>query len=101
MTPSSVASLLVAALALLGRPCPRNTAVARLLLQRASSDVALSPVEHETCRDLAEALDTEADEPVSPLHRTPPASPVTDWGSARRQHLLRQPPEWEVRRVTA
>jgi hypothetical protein len=101
MTPSSVASLLVAALALLGRPCPRNTAVARLLLQRASSDAALSPVERETCRDLAEALDTDADEPVSPPHCAVPASPITDWGSACRQHLLRQPPEWEGRRVTA
>jgi hypothetical protein len=58
MTSSSVASLLVAALAMLGRPCPRNTAAARLLLQRASGHDDLSPAERETCRDLADALDS-------------------------------------------
>ena len=60
MTPSSVASLLVAALAMLSRPCPRNTAAARLLLRRATSDIALSPAERETCREIAEALDARA-----------------------------------------
>lgn len=61
MTSRSVVSLLVAALAMLGRPCPRNTAAARLLLRRASSDTALSPAERETCREIAETLDPGLD----------------------------------------
>lgn len=68
MTSSSAASLLVAALAMLGRPCPRNTTAARLLLQRASSDTTLSPAERETCREFAETLDTGLD-PRTPAQR--------------------------------
>jgi len=99
MTSSSVASLLVAALAMLGRPCPRNTAAARLLLQRASSDTALSPAERETCREIAEVLDADTDGGSQLRHPAPPERPITDWGSARRQTLLRQPREWIGRRV--
>ncbi|MCU0809496.1 MAG: hypothetical protein MUE59_00385 [Thiobacillaceae bacterium] len=91
MTPSSVASLLVAALALLGRPCPRNTAVARLLLQRASSDAALSSVERETCREIAETLDTGLDlyTPAQPPGQ--PKRSITDRGLERRHYLSRLP----------
>jgi hypothetical protein len=99
MTSSSVASLLVAVLAMLGRPCPRNTATARLLLQRASRHAGLSPAERDTCRDLAEALDTEAGEQVPQPQRPSPARALTDWGPTRRQHLLRQRPRRTDRRV--
>ncbi|MHB1077148.1 hypothetical protein [Thiobacillus sp.] len=59
MTPSPVASLLVAALVVLRQPCARNKATARLLLERAAEYDSLSPAEREACRDLADDLDIE------------------------------------------
>lgn len=50
-------SLLVAALALLSRRCPRNETSAALLLQRVALSGALSPVEREICQKLAEELE--------------------------------------------
>jgi hypothetical protein len=94
MTSSSVASLLVAALAMLSRPCPRNTAAARLLLRRASSDTALSPAERDTCLDLAEALDGKAYGEGQPLAVAAPPQPITDWGAAHRQRVLREVRQW-------
>lgn len=58
-TASPVASLLVAALLVLRQPCVRNLATARLLLERASADDGLTPVEREACRSLADDLDLE------------------------------------------
>ena len=51
------APLLVAALALLSRRCPRNNISAALLLQRVALSTALSPVEREICQKLAEELE--------------------------------------------
>jgi hypothetical protein len=91
MTSSSVASLLVAALAMLGRPCPRNAAAARLLLQRASSDTGLSPAERETCREIAETLDTGLDR-YTPAQRPGQSKrSITDRGLERRDYLSRLP----------
>lgn len=56
---SPVASLLVAALLVLRQPCVRNQATARLLLERASADDSLTPVEREACRSLADDLDLD------------------------------------------
>lgn len=50
-------SLLVAALALLNRRCPRNEISAALLLQRAALSPTLSPTEREICQTLAEELE--------------------------------------------
>ncbi len=49
--------LLVAALALLHRPCPRNASRAALLLQRAALCATLTPVEREICQSLADELE--------------------------------------------
>lgn len=51
------ASLLVAALVVLRRPCARNLGTARLLLERAADDPNLSHAEREACRSLADELD--------------------------------------------
>ncbi|MES2369534.1 MAG: hypothetical protein V4554_08580 [Pseudomonadota bacterium] len=64
MTPSPVASLLVAALVVLRQPCARNKAAARLLLERAAEYDSLSPAEREACRTLADDLDIERTEPA-------------------------------------
>ena len=64
MTPSPVASLLVAALVVLRQPCARNKATARLLLERAAEYDSLSPVEREACRNLADDLDIERADPA-------------------------------------
>jgi hypothetical protein len=53
-------SLLVAALVMLHRPCPRNQATATLLLSRAAQDSALSSAEREACQRLADELDCDA-----------------------------------------
>lgn len=53
------ASLLVAALVMLRHPCPRNTATARMLLERAARHDALSTIEQETCHTLADDLDRD------------------------------------------
>jgi hypothetical protein len=81
MNSSSVASLLVAALAMLSRPCPRNTA-------------ALSPAERDTCLDLAEALDAKAYGEGQPLAVAATPQPITDWGVAYRQRVLREVRQW-------
>lgn len=51
------ASLLIAALALLHRRCPRNELNAARLLQRAALSHTLSPAEREVCQSLAEDLE--------------------------------------------
>jgi hypothetical protein len=101
MKSSSVVSLLVAALAMLGRPCPRNTAVARLLLQRASLHDDLSAVERDTCLNLAESLDAEADTKGQARDVAVPPRPITDWGATQRQQLLRETRQWMAHRVSA
>lgn len=74
MRTSSTASLLVAALVMLRRPCARNKATAQLLLERAAEHSELTPAEREACLDLAEDLDIERPEPA--VVRTPqPAAP--------------------------
>ncbi|MBN8764347.1 MAG: hypothetical protein J0I76_09675 [Thiobacillus sp.] len=59
-----VASLLVAALVVLRQPCARGKATARLLLERAAEFDGLTAIEREACRNLADDLDIERDEPV-------------------------------------
>jgi hypothetical protein len=59
MSPSPVASLLVAALVVLRLPCARNQATARLLLARAAEHDSLTAAEREACRQLADDLDIE------------------------------------------
>lgn len=51
------APLLIAALALLHRRCPRNELNAARLLQRAALSITLSPAEREVCQSLAEDLE--------------------------------------------
>jgi len=82
MTPSPVASLLVAALVVLRQPCARNKATARLLLERAAEYDSLSPAEREACRNLADDLDIERAEPA-PLH-----APID---TTRRRHAAPNP----------
>lgn len=101
MKSSSVVSLLVAALAMLGRPCPRNTAVARLLLQKASLHDDLSPVERDTCLNLAETLDAGADAEGQARSAATPPRRITDWGAAHRQQLLREARQWKPHRIPA
>lgn len=48
--------LLIAALALLNRRCPRNASRAALLLQRAALCDTLTPGEREVCLSLADEL---------------------------------------------
>lgn len=55
-TPDPLAPLLIGALALLNRRCPRNETHAALLLQRAAQSPALDPVEREVCQGLADEL---------------------------------------------
>ena len=75
MRTSSTASLLVAALVMLRRPCNRNQATAQLLLERAAEHSELTPAEREACLNLAEDLDIERPGPA--LIRTPrPATPL-------------------------
>ncbi|MCD6706492.1 MAG: hypothetical protein LT080_08585 [Thiobacillus sp.] len=75
MRTSPTASLLVAALVMLRRPCARNKATAQLLLERAAEHSELTPAEREACLNLAEDLDIERPEPA--LIRTPrPAAPL-------------------------
>ena len=101
MTSSSAASLLVAALAVLARPCPRNTAVARLLMRRASRHDALSPAERETCRALADAMEESPDGwglvPEAIAH----ARLVTNPEEPRRQSLPVRPRAWTDIRIHA
>ena len=59
MRTSSTASLLVAALVMLRRPCARNKATAQLLLERAAEHSELTPAEREACLDLADDLDCD------------------------------------------
>lgn len=59
------ASLLVAALVMLRRPCARNRITASMLLARAARDTALSPAEREACLNLVDEL--ERDAPSAPL----------------------------------
>ncbi len=51
------APLLIAALALLNRRCPRNETHAALLLHRAAKSPALHPDEREVCQTLADDLE--------------------------------------------
>ena len=51
------APLLIAVLALLHRPCPRNELNAARLLQRAALSTTLSAAEREVCQSLAEDLE--------------------------------------------
>lgn len=69
MRTSSTASLLVAALVMLRRPCARNKATAQLLLERAAEHTSLTPAEREACLNLADDLDIERPEPA--VVRTP------------------------------
>ncbi len=91
MHPSHPTSLLIAALVMLRRPCVRNKATARLLLERAAEYADLTPAEREACLNLASDLDIEhpgliaaypvrsAARPVpgakSPQHRKPIPGP--------------------------
>lgn len=59
------ASLLVAALLMLRRPCARNRITATMLLARADRDTVLSPAEREACLSLVDEL--ERDAPSVPL----------------------------------
>lgn len=75
MRTSPTASLLVAALVMLRRPCARNKATAQLLLERAAEHSELTPAEREACLSLADDLDIERPEPA--MVRTPrPAAPL-------------------------
>ena len=71
MRTSSTASLLVAALVMLRRPCARNKATAQLLLERAAEHSELTPAEREACLNLAEDLDIERPEPALIRTRKP------------------------------
>lgn len=53
------ASLLVAALVMLRRPCARNRITASMLLARAAQDDALSPAEREACLNLVDELELD------------------------------------------
>lgn len=53
------APLLIAALALLHRRCPRNELNAARLLQRAALSITLSPAEREVCQSLGKDLERE------------------------------------------
>ena len=75
MRTSSTASLLVAALVMLRRPCARNKVAAQLLLKRAAEHSELMPAEREACLNLVEDLDIERPEPtLIRAHR--PAAPL-------------------------
>jgi len=54
------ASLLVAVLVMLRRPCTRNRVTAAMLLARAARDTALSPDEREACLNLVDELECDA-----------------------------------------
>jgi len=56
------ASLLVAALVMLGRPCTRNRITAAMLLTRAAQNTELSPAEREACLSLVDELELRNDE---------------------------------------
>lgn len=56
------ASLLVAALVMLGRPCTRNRITAAILLARAAQNSELSPAEREACQSLVDELELRHDE---------------------------------------
>ncbi|MGQ9686715.1 MAG: hypothetical protein ACUVT2_10480 [Thiobacillaceae bacterium] len=69
---TSVASLLVAALLMLHRPCPRNREIARLLLERAAVHEELTSDERIACSSLAEDLDSV----IEPWHLPAPVHPL-------------------------
>ncbi|MBW8327878.1 MAG: hypothetical protein K0M48_01545 [Thiobacillus sp.] len=75
------ASLLVAALVMLRRPCTRNRITAGLLLARAARDTTLSPAEREACLNLVDELEQDAQSaslaPGRPANRCDAAS--TPW----------------------
>lgn len=54
------ASLLVAALVMLRRPCARNRITASMLLTRAAQDSTLSAAEREACLNLVDKLEQDA-----------------------------------------
>lgn len=89
MRTSSTASLLVAALVMLRRPCARNKATAQLLLERAAEHSELSPAEREACLDLADDLDCDRPNPGA-LHTKPAVSmrPATVEGQECRLSLV-------------
>jgi len=62
MPTSQPASLLVAALVMLRRPCARNQATAQLLLLRAADYPELTASEREACLSLADELEMERPE---------------------------------------
>lgn len=62
----SQVSLLVAILVMLRHPCPRNRAIAALLLARAARHAALSDAEREDCLNLLDELERETP-PVAAL----------------------------------
>ncbi|HEY9098373.1 MAG TPA: hypothetical protein VIN38_05855 [Thiobacillus sp.] len=62
MPTSQPASLLVAALVMLRRPCARNQATAQLLLLRAAEYPGLTASEREACLSLADELEMERPE---------------------------------------
>ena len=69
MQTSPTASLLVAALVMLRRPCTRNKATAQLLLERVAEHSELTPAEREACLNLADDLDNERPEPLAAQRR--------------------------------
>lgn len=85
------ASLLVAALVMLRRPCARNQAAAQLLLERAAENTELSPVEREVCRNLADDLDRERHQPPR-AHAERAGAPRPRRGVERRLVLVSAPP---------
>lgn len=71
MRPSPSASLLVAALVMLRRPCARNQATAQLLLTRAADFPDLSPAERDACLSIADELELERAGPRTAAAATP------------------------------
>mgnify|MGYP001355382307 CR=1 FL=1 len=74
MRTSHPASLLVAALVMLRRPCARSQATAQLLLERAAENTELSSAEREACLELADELERERPQPAA-MHTKPAVSP--------------------------
>jgi hypothetical protein len=95
MSPSPVASLLVAALVVLRLPCARNQATARLLLARAAEHDSLTPAEREACRHLADDLEIERPDFEPVLARAPMNTPrrtIAVQNLERRTKQVSMPP---------
>ena len=85
MRTASPASLLVAALVMLRRPCNRNQATAQLLLERAAEYSELTPAEREACLELADDLASVERFAPEPALRVPYPSQAQFSHPERRQ----------------